>query len=140
MFPFDLAGRRVDGPQGGKLVFPLDELPAPARYTYAQLDGRRGLQRLPHGARLVRRHKEQTAGWIERGRLEVGATVIVRHALFRAADVVQHNRPTIRADLPRPVRIDERFADQEPARLTVNGVEEAVPIGDHDHFSRLTAN
>ena len=85
-------------------------------------------------------HEEQPATRIERRRLEIRAAVIVWKALLRRAEIIEHDRPAGLVELPGPVRVDERFTDEELAGLTVDCVEESVPIGHHDRFSRLTAD
>ena len=88
----------------------------------------------------MRGHVKEAPAGIERRRLEVRAAVIVRKTVLRSAEIVEDDRPAGLVKLPRPVRVDERFTDQELARLTVDCVEEAVPIGHHDHFSGPTVD
>src|SRR5439155_16365228 len=104
------------------------------------LDRRVWFPRLPHRAGLVRGHEKEASTRIERWRLEIRAAVIVRKTVLVGAEIIKDDRPARLVNLLGPVRADERLTDQELARLTVDGVEETVPIGHHDHFAGLTAN
>src|SRR4030095_14300774 len=83
-------------------------------------------------------YKEQLLIRIERRRLKIRAAVIVRQTLFRSTDVVDDDRPSIRANFFGPVwSIDEWLGDRQLAGLPIKRVEKSVPVRDHNHFSSL---
>src|SRR5215813_8547368 len=86
-------------------------------------------------------YKEQLSIRIERRRLKIRAAVIVRQTLFRSADIVNDDRPPIRANFFGPVwSINEWPGDQQLPGLPIERVEKSVPVRDHNHFSSLAVD
>src|SRR5262245_48326881 len=89
----------------------------------------------------MRRYKEQLQVWIECWRLEIRAAVVIGQALLGSPNVVEHDGTSVRADFFGPVGpVDEWLRDQQFSRLTIERVEESVPVRDHNYFSRLAGD
>src|SRR5215831_10889935 len=132
MFPDALAGRRIDRAQRAELLKTVDQLTAAARNTNAEFDAVRGLLRFPDRACLVSRYEEQLPLGIECGRLKIGAAVIVGKALVQSADVIKNDRTSTGIDFSGPVRtVDERLCNEQLSCLSVERVEERIPVCDH---------
>ena len=129
--PAQLARRDVERAQRAPGLILID--PDRAAHRAAS---RRDLRLLGDVGRtgLARGDEEQPPRRIERRRHEVGAAPVVGQAA-RAA-VVEDDWPAVGADLARPGRRHERLPQQQLAGLAVEHVEEAVAVGDHDHFPR----
>ena len=87
--------------------------------------------------------EERSERGIVRRWIEVGAAREIRtrrRALFVRPIVGEENRPPIAADFLGPGRVNEGLRDQRLPGGPVDGVEEAVTVGDHHHLARLSVD
>ena len=74
---------------------------------------------------------------IEGRRHKIGAAPLIRQAFLASADLFEDDRPSVWADLARPIGSREGFADEQLAVLAIKYVEETVAVGEHHHLVRL---